>query len=131
MNYHPDDFLALTAHIEGEGGFVQADACEGTTFRIKLPAAGGQDKMIWKRLTTTHCGMHARVGIAYDPTQPVKMELPVYDKRGKPTGDTITIDHPGEEPAQATNFVLACAVDDAIGLWPRYAALVSDQSYQT
>lgn len=127
MNYHPDDFLALVTQVEHEGGYVQPDPCNGQVLRYTKPE-GGQIVE-----TTTHCGLHARVAIPYDPTEPVdiRSETEITNvETGVKTIRRDWIKHDGETPAQQANFVAVCAVDDAVGLWPRYDGLMSDASYQ-
>lgn len=113
MIYSPDDFMALVAEIEHEGGYVQPDACTGDVVQYKLDGKR-------KRVLTMHCGLHARVAIPYDPRQPVDIELANGER----------LQHPGEVPAQEANFVPVCAVDDAAGCWPRYEDLMSEESHQ-
>ncbi len=67
--------------------------------------------------------MHARAAVAYDPTGPVALELAVHDDNGRPTGDMVIIDHPGEK-VMGPHFAPVCLVDDALGCWPRYDDLM-------
>lgn len=132
MQYHPDDFLALADAVEGEGGFVQPDPCVGELVRLKIGGA-------WKRFQTAHCDMQARLAIPYDPTEPVNLEVyeVVKDKDGllveMADGEykrrKAKVLHEGE-PDKGAAFAAVCAVDDAVGLWPRYAGIVSDASYE-
>lgn len=122
MNYHPDDFLALSAAVEAEGGSFPADPCTGKEFRLRLPDASG--KKVWKRLHTTHCDLSALLEIPYESSTPAQLleDDPSYSE------PVTIVDHPGEDlpPKKA----LVCAVDDCVGLWPRYAGLVTKRSYQ-
>lgn len=122
MNFHPDDFLALSLAVEDEGGSFPPDPCYGKEFRLKVPNAAG--KMLWKRFHTTHCDLSARMGIPYDPSEPVRI---VEDDPAHSQPITV-VDHPGE--ADIPREALVCAVDDCVGLWPRYSGVVSKRSYQ-
>lgn len=128
MQFHPDDFLTLCSAVESDGGFVQPDACDGEIYKIKQPDHNG--RLVWRRLTTTHCGKHARLAVHYDHTTEVDLELSVVDEDGQPTGEIATINHPGEPESDSPQFAAVCAVDDAVGLWPRYNDAVTDRSYQ-
>jgi hypothetical protein len=119
MNYHPDDFVALSAQVEQEGGKLIADPCNGQVFRLKQPDARGD--LRWKRFSTTHCGTSARMELDYDAT----LHIRIHDDDDD---SLLIVDHVGEQ--FIGGIVKVCAVDDAIGLWPRYAGVVSSRSYQ-
>jgi hypothetical protein len=123
VQYHPEDFQALSTAVAAEGGHLLLPPCEGVSVRLKQPYG---DHHKWVRYQTTHCNMSARMAIPYDPRKPVNIVEadPAYE-------DAITVvKHPGEKPADGHNFATVCAVDDAVGLWPRYAGVVSKRSYQ-
>jgi hypothetical protein len=139
LNFHPDDFLALSLAVEEEGGDLLADPCLGNIVKLKQPDAAGT--MVWRRFHTTHCNQSALMNVTYDPTERI---LIVDDEES----DVLVVDHPGElpqyeEPEAPTykgsiapkvakrHVATVCAVDDAVGLWPRYAGVVSKRSYQT
>lgn len=111
-----------------------ADECEGHRYPLKLPTVG--DKMEWKPVHTTRCGQSALMELPYDPTLPIR----IVDEE-----HVFIIDHDGEPPefeeeknnafaptkqVPVEHMVTVCAVDDAVGLWPRYAGVVSDRSFQ-
>lgn len=117
MHYQPDEFIELSNRVDGEGGYALSGDCVGEEFRLKIPDYKDEPK--WKRLHTTGCGKSARFAVAYDPTQPIVLDLPVYDAKGQETGEVVKIRHEGERfdgPARAA----VCAVDDDLGRWPRY-----------
>lgn len=116
MNYHPDDFLALTEEVERQGGYVQPDTCFPTQFRRRMPDG------TWKRDHTTGCGLPARFGITYDPTEPVYFESRDDD------GEKVIIDHPGEK-VEGAAYAAVCAVDDSMGRWPRFQHVIEEDSY--
>lgn len=121
MNYHPDDFLALSDEVENQGGYVQPDECTPVEFRRKWKDGG------WKRDHTAGCGMPARFGITYDPSEPVHIETAAYDEQGNKLYDVV-IDHPGEQ-IEGAAYAAVCAVDDDMGRWPRFEHVIEEGSY--
>jgi hypothetical protein len=118
MNYHPDDFVALSLAVEEEGGRCLAEPCVGEEFRLKQPAVG---RKVWKRFRTANCGTSAKMSLPYDPS--------LYIRLMDDEDDGVTlVEHPGEKLSKRE--VIVCAVDDAVGLMPRFAGVVSDRSYQ-
>lgn len=120
MNYHPDDFMALTATVESEGGSILRDKCKGRKVVYALPE-GSRTTMF-----TAGCGLHARFAVPYDPTQPIDIETYAnidreVDGRTEEVRVRTRIKNDGE--AAKASFVPVCAVDDAMGAWPRYANL--------
>jgi hypothetical protein len=115
--YAPDDFLRLSKLIEEEGGELLQEPCKGDMIKYKIPTEDG--KHVWSRRWTTHCDFNARMKIPYDSTLHVR----VYDEHSNKL-----VDHKGEKPSDTMATV--CAVDDCVGLWPRYQDVVSDRSYQ-
>lgn len=116
MNYHPDDFLALTDEVERQGGFIQPDPCMPTEFRRRFKDG------TWKRDHTAGCGYQARFGVSYDPTDPV------YFVSCDDHGNRVVIDHPGEK-VEGTAYIAVCAVDDDMGRWPRFQNVIEEDSY--
>lgn len=124
MNYDPDDFILLVSTVESEGGYVQPDACEGRPLMYELDGKT-------RKVLTTHCNLHARMAVPYDPSEPIDLET--YAELPRQGGKTTVrnrIKHDGEPTKQNVNVVPVCAVDDAVGLWPRYQHLMGDGSYQ-
>ena len=70
--------------------------------------------------------IHGRFEVVYDPTQPIKMSLPVFDINGLATGEVVTIDHPGERPVQGRKALPVCAICDDVGKWPRFSHVLGD-----
>lgn len=123
MIYHPEDFQALSNAVEHEGGKLLSEECEGHEFMLDLPDTRG--RMMPTRRWTTSCGFSALMEIPYDASLHVRLR---EDDSAEPEPVTI-VDHSGEDFAGGP--VKVCAVDDALGLWPRFAGVVSDRSYQT
>lgn len=134
ISYTQDEFLRLMTQIEEEGGHQAEDEhgypliCADRTFTFSGPHG--------KPLKLDYCNHEAVFEVVYDPTQPVQMELPVYeldqndelvlDGQGEPVVKRMEfIDHPGESgPRDAS--VRVCAVEDTLGWWPRYASVMGE-----
>lgn len=68
---------------------------------IRMKLPDASGKAVWKRIQTTACTMTARFAIPY------------------------------EEENGDTSFAPVCSVDDAMGLWPRYAkCMKSGESFE-
>jgi hypothetical protein len=119
MNFHPEDFQALCYAVEKERGALLMEPCKGRSLRYKLPDPKGRRS--WRFYQTTHCNNSSRMEIPYNPAATVR----IYDPEEP---DVIIVDHAGEPKRDAKATV--CAVDDCVGLWPRYRHLMSDRSYQ-
>ena len=94
-------------HVEGAGGTLLPEPCRPLKFRLKQPdqKSGG---MKWTNLYTTGCGREARFAIPY------KLPAGARGDRMKERGGGV---------------VLACAVDDDIGKWPRFSGAIQEDSY--
>lgn len=86
MNYHPDDFIALTEEVRAQGGADLPDVCTGREIAYKIGK-------VTRPVKTTECGNQSMFAVSYQ------------------TNDRVI---PG--PA----FARVCAVDDAVGAWPRF-----------
>lgn len=113
MHFHPQDFTALSNQVEKELGRLLARVCEGVSVRYKLPDAKGRRS--WKTVQTCHCNNAALMEIPYNPALRVR----IYD------GETLVVDHSGEKQPKTQARALVCAVDDCVGLWPRYQHLMA------
>jgi hypothetical protein len=122
VQYHPDDFLALSFAVEAEGGKLLAEGCEGHEFRLKVPDPNAAMKKKWKTYRSCHCDLNALMEIPYNPLEDVKL----YEEKD---GKEVVV---AESKADKGNgMAKVCAVDDAVGLWPRYNKVVSKRSYQS
>jgi hypothetical protein len=117
MIYAPDDFTRLSNLVIQEGGKCLEDECVGTMVKYKIPTDDGGH--VWSRRWTTHCNFAARMEIPYDGG----LHIRLYDDHSNKL-----VDHTGE--TGSAKLVTVCAVDDCVGLWPRYQDVVSDKSYQ-
>ncbi len=104
MRYHPDDFLRLIGKVEEEGG-AQADGkCVGRKLRLK------NEKGMLTEFLTTGCQKEARFLVPYS----------------KPPFPTAAGQGLGPRAPKAVGVALVCAVDDDMGLWPRFKSAIQE-----
>ncbi len=153
MNFHPDDFLALIEEVEEQGGaHLSGEVHKPTHFRLNQPVDEDkpQGPMVNKRLDTTGCHRRAQFLVpllpdAYFMDEPHlgrNVGVTNIDREGNVSTRVATSEDfdfndeenplsmmgDGETPA----LVKACAVDDAMGLWPRYAhTMTTGESFET
>lgn len=106
IQYHPDDFLRLAEEVEAQGGVNLPRRCNPRKFKLPLPKTGGGKG--WKELFTTGCGQESLFEIPYS--------LP-GGRLGKKMRD------------RGGGLVVACAVDDDMGKWPRFANTIQEDSF--
>lgn len=153
MNYHPDDFLALVEEVERQGGSHLNEACKPSHFRLNLPIDEDkpQGPRVNRRLSTTGCRRHAKFLVAMLPdayfdlvdvfdteiTTDIKVsqEGEVRKVVRRASGEDFDFDD-SENPNSAMAdgspaLATCCAVDDAMGLWPRFnGAMHTGESFQ-
>lgn len=135
ISYTQDQWIALVNEIEAEGGFQaedeygHLDECTPRTYDFI-----GPKKLDLKDRVIEGCGNESIFEVAYDPHEPIHMELDAIDFHGDLRRDedgdpiTICIDHSGEAGALGeAHSVTVCAVCDGIGWWPRYAHVMEDE----
>lgn len=150
MNYHPDDFLNLVEEVEQQGGAHLNEVCKPEQFRLNLPlddsAPTGQKKSV--KLQTTGCSRRAKMLVPLLPDEYVD-EVDLLDGAGligegkdfanrewrEPTEDDFEFAKDFEHQALMGDgkpmFAKVCAVDDAMGLWPRFADVMkTGESFQ-
>lgn len=66
--------------------------------------------------------MASRMEIPYDSTTKIR----VHDDEDE---TLLIVDHDGEKNPK-NEPATVCAVDDCVGLWPRYAGITTNLSYQ-
>lgn len=133
MNYHPDDFLNLVAEVEDQGGaHLTSDTCKPTHFRLNLPIDedNPQGPKASKRISTTGCHRRAKFLV------PLLSDEEVGEFSG--TADESRFDFDDDKnPVKMMSdditpaLVKVCAVDDSMGLWPRYqSAMLTGESFE-
>lgn len=132
VNYHPDDFLSLIEEVEVQGGVhLSGEVCKPTVLRMNLPVDEDdpQGPKVNKPVNTTGCGRRAKFMLPPLPEAYFSDEWythPDYDFDDEKNPVALMSD--GESPA----LVKACAVDDAMGLWPRYqSSMHTGESFET
>lgn len=118
MRYEGDDFLRLLVAVEDQGGTLLPDKCEPTWFHLKQPTPSG---MRDKAIDTTGCGHESRIALPYDPTEEVDIPPSAFKRMD---GERVVFrgqKHAGENGETMQGIVTACAVDDDIARWPRFA----------
>jgi hypothetical protein len=131
VNYHPDDFINLVEEVEAQGGaHLASETHRPRHFRINQPLdpdnpTGPKHSV---KLPTSGCKRRANFLVALLPEAYF-----TEDSLTSPDFDFDDSKHPrammddGETPALAK----VCAVDDAMGLWPRFQdAMQSGQSFE-
>lgn len=149
MNYHPEDFQALIAEVEQQGGAHTNKVCRPEIIRMNVPIdpANPKGKKRSEKFETTGCHRKAKFLIPFLPDEYLG-EIDLLDgaKHGyfDDEGERQTRDATEEDfdfnpdhPHQALMgdgspmLVMACAVDDAMGLWPRFqGAMHTGESFQ-
>jgi hypothetical protein len=107
MRYHPDDFLRLAEAVEEQQGALLPDPCVPQRYSLKIPDGPG-DEPRWEDFYTAGCNKEARFVIPYP--------LP-KGKAGR------------QMESRGAGFLTACAVDDDMGKWPRFASAMQEDSY--
>ena len=147
MNFHPDDFLSLIEEVEVQGGAHLREPCKPVPFRLNQPIDPDRPdgKMRSVKFSTTGCHRQAKFFVAQLPDdhipasildtvitdvsragerteRPAVMEDFDFDDESNPVAMMSTGD-----PVMAK----VCAVDDAMGLWPRFAhSMHTGESFQ-
>lgn len=149
LNYHPDDFLSLIEAVEAQGGAHLSELCKPDLFRLNLPIDDENPKgpKANRKLTTTGCRRRAKFLVPLLTNDYVDdIDLldgafhGEYDEDGslerRPAEEEdfdFDKDHPKQKLMGDGTPMLAkvCAVDDAMGLWPRFQnAMQTGESFQ-
>lgn len=149
MNYHPDDFLSLIEEAELQGGAHLNEPCMPTGFRMNLPIDDEKPQGP-KRSTvvrTTGCRRRAQFLVPllpdayFDGKDLTDFEITEYERDGSPKGTRpgrigdLDFDDESNKLARMADgtpsLAKVCAVDDAMGLWPRFQhAMLTGESFQ-
>lgn len=151
MNYHPDDFLSLIEEVEHQGGaHLSNEICKPDQFRLNLPIDDEKPTgaKASRKLTTTGCHRRAKFLVPLLPDEYVD-EVDLLENAGaigegkdferrewrEPTDEDFDFDRDYEHQALmgdgTPHLAKVCAVDDAMGLWPRFNAVMqTGESFQ-
>lgn len=149
MNYHPDDFLSLIEEAERQGGAHLREVCSPDSFRMNLPIddenpTGPKHSV---KMTSTGCRRAAKFLVpllpdAYFSQVDVTNNAVYadYDDDGnrvvRPVDDSDFDFNPEHEHQALMGdgtpmLAKVCAVDDAMGLWPRFKdSMLTGESFQ-
>lgn len=121
MDYSGTDFAALVDEVEDQGGTHLDDLCEVIVHKIpekpggkvrKIKGTGCQDATIFK--------LPYKAGIfAGEPDSDQLVECGTMDD-GTTAKMAVAVD-------EGIHLFRACANDDDIGKWPRFAAALNDE----
>jgi hypothetical protein len=151
MNYHPDDFLSLIEEVEQQGGaHLSNEVCKPDIFRLNLPIDDEKPSgpKASRKLATTGCRRRAKFLVPLLSDEYVD-EVNLFEGAGaigegkdferrewrEPTEDDFDFDKNYEHQALmgdgTPQLAKVCAVDDAMGLWPRFSAVMTTgESFQ-
>jgi hypothetical protein len=138
VNYHPDDFFALIQEAESQGGaHVSSEPCKPTTFRLDQPIDPDRPRGPKRSQKFQTAGCHRRAKFLL-PMLPEAYfdgkELVDWDET---SADEVDFDFDDDNNPMLTMstgepaLTKVCAVDDAMGLWPRFQdTMTTGQSFQ-
>jgi len=106
LQYHPDDFLRLSDEVERQHGTSVPGPHNPRRLRMKATDADGEER--WQDAFTAGCGQETRFLVPY--ALPQGKLGKAMEKRG-------------------AGVVEACAVDDDMGKWPRFANVIQEDSF--
>jgi hypothetical protein len=151
VNYHPDDFISLIVEVEEQDGLRLGEECRPRSLRFEnqppdLNDFDDKTPRVTKIVGSTGCKRQARFMVPLLSDEIVERILPTDTKVADTTDvvgelnhrdiefedfDFNDMEHPnalttGGKPVPVT----ACAVDDAMGLWPRFnSAMHTGESF--
>jgi hypothetical protein len=148
MNYHPDDFQSLTEEVEQQGGAHLNEICRPHVIRMNVPVnpekPDGPKRS--EKVETSGCRRRAKFLVPFLPDEYFE-EIDLldgashghYDDEGeRHTRPAVAEDFDFESGTSALMedgmpmLATICAVDDAMGLWPRFnASMHTGESFQT
>lgn len=114
--------------VERQGGAHSDERCVPQKFVLDQPKPGAE-KMVKTDIYTAGCNAEAKFIVPYDPAQHVT--VPGYNGPDDPNADYMTV-APSVGDAKAmkdrkSGFAVVCAVDDNMGLWPRFAHVIEEE----
>lgn len=96
MNYEGDEFIRLLEEVERQGGEHLQEKCSPHKYRLQVPKPGKPEAKEWKEHFTSGCGKESK--------------FRVFTSEASAGVD----DFGSAAPA------VVCAVDDNMGMWPRF-----------
>lgn len=99
--YSPDQFNALVADVDRQGGALLPEPCQGRTLKYPKARGKGHDKA-----ETCSCGNESMAVITYDLPDSKKLAQAMRDR--------------------GAGFARVCLVCDYGGLWPRFIKAVGE-----
>lgn len=147
MNYHPDDFLSLVEEAELQGGAHLSEECRPSIIRMNLPIDDENPRgpKVNRQVPTTGCHRHAKFLVPFlpdayfthhDPTDATIASITPEGEFEHRDAETSDFDWTAPEKALLMKdgtpaLAKVCAVDDAMGLWPRFQdSMHTGQSFQ-
>ena len=97
--YSPDEFNALVAEVDRQGGALLPDLCEGRVLKYAKPRSKNHDLA-----QTCHCGNESMAVVTYEPSDDEEKDRQMRER--------------------GAGFARVCLVCDLAGLWPRYQEAV-------
>ena len=99
MNYSPEEWDALTAEVERQGGALLPDECKGryVSFTVK-----NSDRVT--KAKTCGCGNESMAVTIYDPHRNPKVAKKMRER--------------------GAGFARICLVCDSVGAWPNFAHVI-------
>jgi hypothetical protein len=149
VNYHPDDFLSLIEEAESQGGAHLNEPCTASGFRLNLPIDDERPQGPKKStvVRTTGCRRRAQFLVPllpeayFDGKRLTDTEIVEYERDGTIKGSRPATDKDFDFNDESNKMARmgdgspalakVCAVDDAMGLWPRFNnAMITGESFQ-
>ena len=133
MNYNKDDFLNLIEEVENQGGVhLTQEEHKPEVFRLDQPIderrPDGAKRTV--RVQTSGCRRRALFLV---PLLPEAYFMDDEEAATSPDFDFDDTKHPQATMSDGATPALAkvCAVDDAMGLWPRFeSSMESGESFE-
>lgn len=106
MNYSPDEWDALTAEVERQGGALLPDECKGryVSFPVK-----NSDRMT--KAQTCGCGNDSMAVTIYEPHKNANVAKKMRSR--------------------GAGFARVCLVCDSVGAWPSFAHVLEEPDADT
>lgn len=133
VNFHPDDFLSLIEEVEDQGGVhLATDTCKPDTFRLNYPIDEDEPSGAKRNRKFQTVGCH-RKALFLVPLSDERNFLSEEEIATNPGLDFDDSKHPVLMMSDEQTPALAkvCAVDDSMGLWPRFqSAMLTGESFE-